>query len=271
VRRARRSAIPGEPMEIADDIHALEPEDFVEEVHSFEHWFGAVESYLCDLEHGHAPEIDEAPMSDDERERLVSTLANYVVAENAALEASSGLIRIAPNQPTRVFLSTQVVDEGRHTEVLMHRLRDIGVADPEAEVRRRAGRGIRNFREKLLALVEAREWDSAIFAQNVVLEAMEYSVFTAHARVADPVTRDVLERILKDERRHIGFGENEIGRRLRADPKRRVWLSTIRKDLDRLVLETLESTQSELQIPADERWQLGRDYLEAVERLGLVP
>ncbi|MGH0034985.1 MAG: ferritin-like domain-containing protein [Myxococcota bacterium] len=258
-------------MATPDDIHALEPEDFVQEVHSFEHWFGAVETYLADLEHGHRADLDDPPLPEAECERLVSTLCNYAVAETAALEASSGLIRIAPNHHSRIFLSTQVVDEGRHVEVILQRLRDLGVSDPEAEVPRRAGRGIRNFREKLLALVDAHDWDSAIFAQNVVLEAMEFSVFTAHARSADPVTRDLLERILKDERRHIGFGENEIGRRLREDTTRQRWLSTVRQELDALVLETLETTQAELQIPASERAQLGRDYLGAIGRLGLVP
>jgi 1,2-phenylacetyl-CoA epoxidase catalytic subunit len=257
-------------MATPDDIHALEPEDFVEEVHSFEHWFGAVESYLADLEHGHRADLDDPPLPEAERDRLISTLSNYAVAETAALEASSGLIRIAPNHACRIFLSTQVVDEGRHVEVILHRLRDLGVADPAEEVQRRAGAGIRNFRDHLLRLVDAHDWDSAIFAQNVVLEAMEFSVFTAHARVADPVTRDLLERILKDERRHIGFGENEIGRRLRQDPGRSRWLATVKQELDQLVLDTFEATQDELQIPRDERPQLGRDYLEAVERLGLV-
>jgi 1,2-phenylacetyl-CoA epoxidase catalytic subunit len=257
-------------MATPDDIHALEPEDFVHEVHSFEHWFGAVETYLADLEHGHRADLDDPPLSEGERDRLISTLCNYAVAETTALEASSGLIRIAPNHPTKIFLSTQVVDEGRHVEVILHRLRDLGVADPETEVGRRAGRSILNFREKLLKLVEAQDWDSAIFAQNVVLEAMEYAVFTAHARVADPVTKDVLERILKDERRHIGFGENEIGRRLQEDSTRQVWLGTVRQELDQLVLETFESAQAELQIPREERFQLGRDYLATIERLGLV-
>ncbi len=251
------------------DLHALEPEDFYAEVHSFEHWFGAVGDYLRDLDHGHRTDVPDRVLEPRERERLISALANYAIAEMAALEASSGLVSIAPNWPSKIFLSTQTVDEGRHVEVVLHRLRELGVADPHAEVERRAGRSIRNFRERLVNLVGAGEWDAAVFAQNVVLETMEYTVFQAHAKRADPITRDLLERIIRDERRHIGFGENEIGRRLRQMPQRRFWLATVKAELDALVLDTFEHTLTELGIPRSERPALGREYLQAVNRLRL--
>jgi 1,2-phenylacetyl-CoA epoxidase catalytic subunit len=257
------------PAEGAANLHDLEPEDFAAEVQSFEHWFGSVRDYLSDLDHGHRPELDEAAMTPSQRDRLVSVLCSYAVAETAALEASSGLVRIAPNYASKIFLSTQTVDEGRHVEVVIHRLRELGAADPAAEVERRASRSIRSFRERILALVDAREWDAAIFAQNVALETMEYTMFRAHARVADPVTRDLLERILRDERRHIGFGENELGRRLRQDPARRLALGSLKAELDALVVATFEETLDELRIPRSERPRLGRDYLHAMQRLRL--
>ena len=259
------SPVPDAPY----DLHALEPEDFYAEVHSFEHWFGAVADYLSNLDHGHRSDIAEGPMGVAERDRLISTLCSYAVAETTALEASSGLVALAPNRSAKIFLATQAVDEGRHVEVILHRLRELGVADPEAEVSRRAGASIQRFRDRLLRLVEAREWDAAIFAQNIALETMEFTVFHAHARVADPVTRDLLERILRDERRHIGFGENELGRRLRQQPKRRLWLGTVKSELDPLVLQTFEETLEELHIPREQRPLLGRDYLQAVGRSGL--
>ena len=254
---------------VGADIHSLEPEDFLEEVHSFDHWFGAVEDYLSDLDHGHRWGLDEGFIEPGDRERLISILCSYAVAETAALEASSGLIRIAPNRRAKVFLATQVADEGRHVEVILHRLRELGVADPDAEVERSGGKSVRRFRERMLRLVDAREWDTAIFAQNVVLEAMEFSVFNAHARVADPVTRDLLERIVRDERRHMGFGENEVGRRIREAPGRRAWIQAVKQELDALAILTLEEALDEINLPRGERPDVGRDYLQIVERLGL--
>ena len=252
----------------SSDLHALEPEDFLAEVHSFEHWFKAVEGYMSNLSFGRRSDLDEGELEASERDRLISILCNYAVAESAALEASSGLIRIAPNHHAKVFLATQVADEGRHLEVILHRLGDLGVANPEQEVERRASQSIREFKAKLIDLVEKKDWEAAIFAQNVVLEAMEYTVFQAHAQQADPVTRDLLERMVRDERRHIGFGENELGRQLARQPRLRDRIRRVKAELDPLVLWTFEETMDRIGVPRDQRPLLGRNYLQAVKRLG---
>lgn len=253
-----------------EDLHALPPERFYEHVHSFEFWFGAVQGYLEGREFGHRPETAEAPLDDAARDRLVTVLSHYCLGETAALEGSSGLVRVAPNRPTKVFLSTQTVDEGRHLEVLTHRLVELGVSDPEAEIARRATPALTTFRRRLLELVDARDWEAALFAQNVVLEAMEFAAFHRHARTADPVTREVLMGIIKDERRHIGFGENELGRRIAREPALRERLRPVRQELDALVLESFEHTMRLLDAPVTEHADLGRDYLAAVERLGFA-
>ena len=251
------------------EIHDLEPDSFLDRVHSFEHWFDSVEGYLTGLDHGHRPDLAEDGLEADERERLIKTLCNYTVAETAALEASSGLIRIAPNHNAKIFLSPQVVDEGRHVEVILHRLRELGVERPHERIEQDAGAGIQDFRRRLLELVDDGDWEASIFAQNVILEAMEFTVFQAHMQDSDPVTADLLERILKDERRHIGFGENELGRRLQRDPRLRDRIAPIKRDLDHLVLETFEDSLEKIGVPRERRPALGRDYLQVVARLGI--
>jgi len=253
-----------------DDVHALDERQFLEQVHSFEFWFQAVEGYLSGTAYGHRPEtVDTAPVG-AERERLIGVLCNYCVGETAALEGASGLIAIAPNHLAKIFLSTQVADEGRHLEVLLQRLRDLGVADPEAEVERRASRSLLLFRRRLLELVSSKDWEASIFAQNVILEALEFAVFQSHARDADPITREVLLGIVKDERRHIGFGENELGRRLASAPHIRPRLAQVKRELDHLVLDALAETIRELGLDTGERDRLARAYLGSIERLGFA-
>ena len=251
------------------EVHALDPESFEERVHSFQFWFESVQGYLAGREYGHRPDAEDPPLEESERDRLVTVLCNYCVGETAALDGASGLVAAAPNRLTKIFLSTQVVDEGRHLEVLRHRLVELGVERPEEEVERRVSPRLRDFRQRLDALVAQRDWDAAIFAQNVILEAMEFSTFHMHAQFADPLTRELLIGIIKDERRHIGFGETELGRRLRVHPTLRDRLLRVRSQLDPLVLATFEDAMSELQVPRAEREDLGRSYLGAVERLGV--
>jgi 1,2-phenylacetyl-CoA epoxidase catalytic subunit len=248
--------------------HDLAPEAFLDEVHSFEFWFQAVEGYLSACPFGRDPELADAPLGDSDRDALVTTLCNYAIGETAALDASSGLIRIAPNRRAKVFLATQVVDEARHLEVLLHRLRELGVTDLEAEVERRANHSLLTFRDRLLQFVDGRDWEAAVFAQNVILESMEFAVFQAHAERADPVTQQVLTGIIKDERRHMGFGENELGRRLGQTPHIRPRLQAVKKDLDALVLDTFEDTLEQIGVARSQRPELGRRYLASVERLG---
>jgi 1,2-phenylacetyl-CoA epoxidase catalytic subunit len=255
---------------VSESPHDLSPEEFREQVHSFEFWFGAVQGYLDGLEFGHRPGAAATPLPDAERERLVTVLCSYCVGETAALEGAGGLIELAPNRATKVFLSTQTVDEGRHLEVLTHRLRELGVPDVEAEIARRASPSLLAFKRRLLELVHGGDWSAAVFAQNVILEALEFSVFQRHAASADPITREVLLGIVKDERRHIGFGENELGRRIRFEPALRARLTLVRRELDALVLDTFEHTLAELGAPRSEHADLGRQYRETVERLGFA-
>ena len=152
--------------------------------------------------------------------------------------------------------------------MLIHRLKELGVEDAEGEIARRASRSLLDFKRRLLDLVTSRDWAAAIFAQNVILESMEFAVFQRHAQEADPRTREMLNGIIKDERRHIGFGENELGRRLEEAPFTRDRLVPVRQELDALVLRSFEETMDQIGTPRAERTDLGRQYLQAVARLG---
>lgn len=252
------------------DLHQLEPAQFFEQVHSFEFWFEAVEGYLHGLDHGHRPDTPDVVMPEAERDRLITILCNYCVGETAALDGASGLVQIAPNRATKIFLSTQTVDEGRHLEVLVNRLRELGVVDPEREIASRATPALLEFKRRLQALVRERDWLAALFAQNVILEAMEFTVFQVHARNADPRTREVLVGIVKDERRHMGFGENELGRRLAADPGAMQRLAAIRRELDPLVFDSFRDTLTRIGGMRQEGGDLAEHYRAAVTRLGFA-
>lgn len=250
--------------------HLIPEEDFYRQVQSFSYWFETVEGYLSGRPFGSDPDLVEEPVDGKRRERIITTLCNYCVGEAAALEASSAMVRSAPNHNSRIFMATQVADEARHLEVFLHRLSVLGVDDPEAEVRKRAHPSLVAFKDRLVGMAESGDWNAAVFAQNVVLETMEFTVFRHHATTADPVTRQVLVGVISDERRHLGFGENDLGRRLVEDKAERSRLEQLKVELDALVIGSLEGAYDDLGMSRQDRPAIGRDYLEAVERLGLV-
>jgi ribonucleotide reductase beta subunit family protein with ferritin-like domain len=250
------------------ELHARDHEQFLEEVHSFEFWFEAVDGYLRDHPYGYSPGVPEPELEESDRDGLIATLATYCVGETAALEGASGMIGFAPNRQSQVFLATQVVDEARHLEVFVHRLRDLGVEDPEGCIESHCNRNLLAFKRRLLEFVDARDWEASVFAQNVILESMEFATFHSHMQQADPKTAQILEGVIKDERRHMGFGENDLGRRLATAPHVRKRLEHIKKELDVLVLAAFDESLDELKVPRSERPDLGKHYLEMVERLG---
>ena len=251
-----------------DNPHDLGEAEFRATVHSFEFWFDAVEGYLHGRPYGVSPGLQDIELSERQRQGLITTLCNYCVGETAALDASSGMIDFAPDRGAKIFLATQVVDEGRHLEVLLHRMKQLGVADPDAEIAQRANRSLLKFKDRLLDFVDARDWEASVFAQNVILECLEFTVFRHHAGTADPVTAEMLRGIVSDERRHMGFGENDLGRRLLTAPHTHDRLRKIKRELDLLVLDAFAETMGELAIERDDRPDLAGDYLAAVARLG---
>jgi hypothetical protein len=252
------------------DPHALAEQDFLDEVHSFQFWFDSIEGYLTDRPYGRLATTVDEELDDARRERLITSLCNYCVGETAALEGAAGLVQLAPDRNSKIFMATQVADEARHLEVFMHRLRELGVADPEREIERRAQPALVDFKGALLELVADGDWRAAVFAQNVILETMEYTVFRLHAAGADPVTRDVLTGVIADERRHAGFGENDLGRALAVDPSGRGRLREIRTRLDAMVLGVFDAALTDIGAPPGGRRQLAEEYLDTVERLGLT-
>ena len=270
----RRRGRSDEPWRAAADVHdARRRERFLEEVHSFEFWFQAVEGYLAGTTYG-SPARD-APRSRCRRPSAsgsITVLCNYCVGETAALEGASGLIAIAP-EPPRQDLPRRRRSSTRAatSRCLLHRLRELGVADPELEIERRASRSL--LAVQAPAARAGRE--QGLGGRDLRAER-DPRVARVHGlpgprRDADPVTREVLRGIVKDERRHIGFGENELGRRLATAPHIRARLGQIKKELDPLVLDALRGdARAARRCRAASRTELGRSYLESVERLGFA-
>ena len=56
------------------EVHDLDHAAFLEEVHSFQFWFEAVQGYLTGTAFGHRPETRDEPPAGTDRERLITTL-----------------------------------------------------------------------------------------------------------------------------------------------------------------------------------------------------
>ncbi|MFV2091433.1 MAG: ferritin-like domain-containing protein, partial [Pseudomonadales bacterium] len=211
------------------------------------------QGYLDSTEYGHQPgEKESEAMLDNEDflEQEIRTTVQLVLGERAALAASSGLINLAPDDPSRMFLATQTLDEARHVEIFTQRLYDLGVkkSDLDGTLANYGNPNLVKFAEVLLEKIDKGDFVAGVVGQNIVLEGMAFSVFEMmHAtnEIANPKFAHTLSGTIADERRHVGFGENRIGSLLQAQPEKKPEIQKMQQEMTAHMLAVFSDSFSE--------------------------
>jgi 1,2-phenylacetyl-CoA epoxidase catalytic subunit len=215
--------------------------------YSIQRWLESCpQGYLADTEYGHEPGEKEPDLMLEDpllREQAISLTVQLVAGERCALAASSGLINCAPDEPSKLFLATQTLDEARHVEIFSQRLFDLGVKKRELDdiVAQLANPNLVRFAEILLEKVDKRDFVAGVVGQNIVLEGMAFSVFEmlhASMKVGNPKFAHTLTGTIADERRHVGFGENRIGSLITEHPEKKPEVQQMQKDMSHFMLAT---------------------------------
>jgi rubrerythrin len=126
-------------------------------------------------------------------------LSTLVHGEHGAMLVCSQMVETVHGQDAKLFQATQVVDEGRHNEVL-HRYLKLRL---DGQIYPLAG----NVKEVFDTLLGTSSWYLKTIGLQLVAETFAVSLFRMLAETSkDEVLRDVCRRILADEARHMGFG-----------------------------------------------------------------
>jgi hypothetical protein len=143
--------------------------------------------------------LDRQKQLEIRRLQLRYTLSQFLHGEQLALVTASQLVECAPDLEAKYYAATQVMDEARHVEVFARYLtQTIGetVFAPAPLVR-----GI------LGELIKTPEWDIKYLGVQVLLEGLALATFHfIHDTCQEPVLKQVLRYVLKDEARHVAFG-----------------------------------------------------------------
>jgi hypothetical protein len=142
-------------------------------------------------------------MSDAERVELnrhfsAWRISQLMYGEQFAMLVCGQLVNILPTIDSKFFMSTQVVDEARHAEVLSRYLLDkIGVTYPLTS-------SLKNLFDRIL---EMPQWYLKTVGTQLVAETLAVSLFRMFEQHSpDPLISSICKRILADESRHMGFG-----------------------------------------------------------------
>lgn len=222
--------------------------DFLD-AYSIQNWLeSAPQGYLSGTEYGHPPGESEPEFlleSEVLRQDAIRGGVQLVVGERAALAASSGLVNLAPDHPSKRFLATQTLDEARHVEIFSQRLLDLGVkkAQFESTIEEYANPDLVNFASVLLEKVDKGDFLAGVVGQNIVLEGLAFTTFEfmeATNRHLNPKFAHTLMGTIADERRHVGFGENRIGSLIKQQPERRNDIQAMQKEMTAHMLKVFQ-------------------------------
>jgi hypothetical protein len=227
------------------------PQDWDNGHWSIQHWLERTSwRTLKGTEYGHAPtEKSVLPELFDDglmRQVCLIDIATFIGAERTSFEASAGLLRCAPDENSKIFLGTQVLDECRHYEIFCKRMADFGVAPEkrDALVKRYTTPAIRKFYDLLLEQVEKKDFIAGSLAQNIIMEGMAYPLYRYQIKYwskVDPSLSQMIQGAFADEAHHVTYGEAIIGHHSKGlDLGRKSRLQGLMESFSRLMIEAFE-------------------------------
>lgn len=142
-------------------------------------------------------------MSDKERAQqrhaiLSWLLSQFLHGEQGALYASAQVIEAVPWLDAKLYGSTQVVDEGRHVEAfhtyLTKKLEKLYEIND-------------NLYVVIDKLMTDGRWDVKFLGMQLMIEGLALGAFgTIRQITGDPLLKEVLKYVIKDEARHVHYG-----------------------------------------------------------------
>lgn len=130
------------------------------------------------------------------------TLSQFLHGEQGALLVASQLVSCAPTLDAKLYAGSQTFDEARHVEVFNKYLTDkIGIQYPVNS----------NLKALLDKILTDPRWDLKFIGMQIIIEGLALAAFnTVKLVTLDPLLRDIVSLVIRDEARHVTFGVNYL-------------------------------------------------------------
>jgi hypothetical protein len=147
-------------------------------------------------------------------EQRAFTFTQLFLGEQGALALCAQLLNMVPEMETKFCLAGQIIDEARHVEVFGRYLEKLGAEAPINAP----------LEELIYRLLESDHYGEKIVGMQIFLEGIAVGIFQRFQTDSpDPLMRDILRLVLRDESRHAGFGVIYLADRFRsATPAERI-------------------------------------------------
>ncbi|HJZ86121.1 MAG TPA: ferritin-like domain-containing protein [Polyangia bacterium] len=145
------------------------------------------------------------------REEVEHTFSQLLHGEQAALHLTAQLVNAVGDVDTKLFAGQQVADECRHVEVfakvIARKLSTVHPIDP-------------NIKFLLDEMLAAENWRYKTIGMQVLFEGVAMAVITdIGQRTQNPLIRQIMKLVARDEARHAAFGALALREELPALPE----------------------------------------------------
>jgi hypothetical protein len=131
-------------------------------------------------------------------------LSQFLHGEQGALLATAKIVQTVPEEESKFYAASQVMDEARHVEVYHRYLTEkMGVAYPV----------VPSLQTLLDDIIRDPRWDVTFLGMQILVEGLALAAFSMMRMMmaGEPLIQDITTRIMADESRHVAFGVLSLG------------------------------------------------------------
>jgi hypothetical protein len=184
-------------------------------------------------------------------------LSQFLHGEQGALMTAAALTHAVPDYEAKLYAATQTMDEARHVEVYQRYIDRLARVYPISP----------GLKDLIDATLTADHWVKIAIGMNMVVEGLALAAFhNMRRQTTCELLRRITENVLRDEARHVAFGNVYVGETLRdMHPDER-------EDVAQFAFEAIRA-MVESQGGVDGRGRRRRDpgFLRVLEEAGIDP
>jgi hypothetical protein len=130
-------------------------------------------------------------------------LSNFLHGEQGALMVAAQLVNAVPHTDAKFYAATQTMDEARHVEVFARYIKKLDEVRPIAPPLKRI----------LDATLQTDDWLKKLVGMQIVVEGLAlYSFREMRNLTEEPLLKDLLTYVARDESRHHAYGVQYVER-----------------------------------------------------------
>jgi P-aminobenzoate N-oxygenase AurF len=130
-------------------------------------------------------------------------LSQFLHGEQGALMTAAALTHAVPDYEGKLYAATQTMDEARHVEAFERYVRKLALVYPMSPF----------LKELIDTTLRSDKWVKIAVGMNMVVEGLALGAFHNMRRATGcPLLRSIVEGVLRDESRHVAFGNVYVGK-----------------------------------------------------------